>query len=280
MRFLSKLVRIWAWLGIITVLGVLAFLFTYVYYRGRHVLSVAFLTQAPSGAVLGEEGGIYPAIIGSFWFTGTAILLGSIPAIGTALYLVYFCQSEKKVLALRLTIQCMAGVPSIVLGLFAYSFLVKMLGLGRCILSSGVALGIMILPFIEVRAEKAFQEFPVSLVQASQALGVSKTYLILHMVLPACRGEIVQSIVLGGCYAMGATAPLLFTGAVAYASVPDSLFKPAMALPMHLYLLISQGATSIDLAYGTAFVMMAIILVTNLIAILYARRRHRIWKQS
>lgn len=280
MRFLSKLVRIWAWLGIITVLGVLAFLFAYVYHRGSHVLSWTFLTQSPSGAVLGEEGGIYPAIIGSLWFTGTAILLGSIPAIGTALYLVYYCHSEKRALVLRLTIQCMAGVPSIVLGLFAYSFLVKTLGWGRCILSSGVALGIMILPFIEVRAEKAFQEFPASLVQASQALGVSKTYLIIHMVLPACRGELVQGIVLGGCYAMGATAPLLFTGAVAYASVPDSFFKPAMALPMHLYLLIAQGATSIDLAYGTAFVMMAIILFTNLAAVLYARRRHHIWKQS
>ena len=112
-------------------------------------------------------------------------------------------------------IQCISGIPSIVLGLFAYSFLVRDLNLGRCIFSAGVALAVMILPFIEVRAEKAFREVPAELVRSSYSLGCSKLYTIMRIVLPVCRGELVSGIILGGCYAMGATAPMIFTGAVA-----------------------------------------------------------------
>ena len=173
-----------------------------------------------------------------------------------------------------------SGIPSIVLGLFAYSFLVRDLNLGRCIFSAGVALAVMILPFIEVRAEKAFREVPAELVRSSYSLGCSKLYTITRIVLPACRGELVSGIILGGCYAMGATAPMIFTGAVAYAAVPDSIFSPAMALPLHLYLLVAQGSTSMDTAYGTAFVMMAMILLSSLLATAYARRSQNRWKRS
>lgn len=138
----------------------------------------------------------------------------------------------------------------------------------------------MILPFIEVRAEKAFREVPAHMVQSSYALGCSRFYTITRIILPACRGELVSGIILGGCYAMGATAPMIFTGAVAYAAVPNSLLSPAMALPLHLYLLLAQGATSMDTAYGTAFVMMAIILISNMLATIYARRSQKKWKRS
>ena len=145
---------------------------------------------------------------------------------------------------------------------------------------TGVALAVMILPFIEVRAEKAFREVPAELIRSSYSLGCSKRYTITRIVLPACRGELVSGIILGGCYAMGATAPMIFTGAVAYAAVPDSIFSPAMALPLHLYLLVAQGSTSMDTAYGTAFVMMAMILLSSLLATAYARRSQNRWKRS
>ncbi len=138
----------------------------------------------------------------------------------------------------------------------------------------------MILPFIEVRAEKAFREVPEAMVQSARALGCSRSYVITRIVLPGCRGELVSGIILGGCYAMGATAPMIFTGAVAYAAVPDSIFAPAMALPMHLYLLLAQGATSMDMAYGTAFVMMAVILMSNLAATIYGGRSQERWKNT
>ena len=273
MHLRGKLARCWAYFSIGLTLGVILFLFLYVFVQGASTISWEFLTKAPSGAVLGQSGGIFPAIMGSIAFTLTAIVLGAIPAIATALYMVFYCRHKRLEALIRLVVQCISGIPSIVLGLFSYSFLVRDLGWGRCILSSGVALAIMILPFIEVRAEKAFRELPLRVVQSSYALGCSRSYTIFKIVLPVCRGELVSGIILGGCYAMGATAPLIFTGAVAYADVPAGLMQPAMALPLHLYLLVAQGATSMDTAYGTAFVMMALILISNLLATIYAGRR-------
>ena len=153
------------------------------------------------------------------------------------------------------------------------------MGLGRCILATSSALAIMILPFIEVRAEKAFREVPELMVQSAYALGCSRAYTIRRVVFPACRWEMISGMILGGCYAMGATAPVMFTGAVAYASVPQSLLSPAMSLPLHLYLLLSQGATSMPAVYGTAFVMMVIILVGNMTAALYAEHCRKQWSQ-
>lgn len=279
MGWRGHLTRLWAYGSMVLVAGVIVFLFAFVFYEGSSVISWEFLTKAPSGAVLGEEGGIWPAIVGSLCFTATAVVLGGIPAIATALFLVFYCRRRRVSGLIRLVVQCISGIPSIVLGLFAYSFLVRDLQWGRCILSAGVALGIMILPFIEVRAEKAFRELPEQMVRSSYALGCSRAYTIWKIVLPACRGELVSGIILGGCYAMGATAPMIFTGAVAYAGVPHSVMEPAMALPLHLYLLVAQGATSMDTAYGTAFVMMAILLVSNLLATIYARRSQRKWKR-
>ena len=273
--FRALLVKIWACAGIALVLGTVTFLFGYIFWKGGSSVSWEFLTQSPRGAVLGSEGGIWPAIVGSLYFTGVAIVIGAIPAIATALYLVFYCRGRRTARVIRLVIQCISGIPSIVLGLFAYSFLVRDLGLGRCVLSAGTALGIMILPFIEVRAEKAFGEVAPQMLRSAYAPGCSKRYAIARLVLPQCRGELVSGVILGGCYAMGATAPLIFTGAVAYAAVPDSVLKPAMALPMHLYLLVAQGETSMGAAYGTAFVMMALILICNLLASIYAGRSHK-----
>ena len=276
MHFRAKMTQLWAYAGMGMAAAAVLFLFFYVFAQGASAISWEFLTQPPKGAVLGEEGGIFPAIMGSIAFTLTAIVLGTIPAIASALFMVFYCRSQRLEAAIRLVVQCISGIPSIVLGLFSYSFLVRDLGWGRCILSSGVALAIMILPFIEVRAEKAFRELPRSVIQSSYALGCSKAHTIVKIVLPACRGELVSGVILGGCYALGATAPLIFTGAVAYAAAPTSLMKPAMALPLHLYLLVAQGATSMDIAYGTAFVMMALILVSNLLATFYANRSKRV----
>lgn len=280
MKWIGRLTKAWAYLSFLLVAAIILFLFGYVFYQGAGTISIEFLTEAPKGLVLGEEGGIFPAIVGSFAFTATAIVLGGIPALATALYLVFFCKSAKMEKAMHSVIQSISGIPSIVLGLFSYSFLVRDLNFGRCIFSAGVALAVMILPFIEVRAEKAFREIPASMIQSSYALGCSRFYTIWHIILPACRGELISGVILGGCYAMGATAPMIFTGAVAYAAVPDSIFAPAMALPLHLYLLVAQGATSMDTAYGTAFVMMAIILISNAVATVYARRSQSKWKNS
>lgn len=278
MRWIGSLVKLWAWLSMVLVGLIIVFLFGYVFEHGAGNISLEFLTQSPKGMVLGSEGGIWPAIVGSLYFTGTAVVMGSIPAIAVALYQVFYCKSKKMASLIRMVMECISGLPSIVLGLFSYTVLVRDLGLGRCILSASAALAIMILPFIEVRAEKAFREIPDSVVQSAYALGCSRAYTIRKIVLPACRGELVSGMILGGCYAMGATAPIMFTGAVAYAAVPCSLFSPAMSLPLHLYLLLSQGATSMPAVYGTAFVMMVLILVGNMAAAVYAEHCRKQWR--
>lgn len=280
MKARGKLIKLWAYASIAVIISLIVFLFGFIFYHGYRAISWDFLTQAPKGAILGTEGGIWPAIAGSIWFTGTAVVLGGIPAIASAIYIVFYCNNHKVSVLFHSIIQSIAGIPSIMLGLFSYSFFVRTLGLGRCILSGAIALALMILPFIEVRAEKAFLEIPKKTLQSSYALGCSKRYTIRKIVLPCCRGELVSCLILGGCYAMGATAPLIFTGAVAYASAPESILQPAMALPMHLYLLVAQGQPSLPAAYGTAFVMMIILLLSSLVATIYSRRSVNKWKQS
>ena len=125
MHWQARLTKYWAYLSMGLVTAIILFLFGYVFYRGADTISWEFLTQAPSGAVLGEEGGIWPAIVGSICFTATAIVLGSIPAIATALYMVFYCKKRRIKGLIRMVVQCISGIPSIVLGLFAYSFLVR-----------------------------------------------------------------------------------------------------------------------------------------------------------
>ena len=202
--------------------------------------------QAVKVMVIGTEGGILHAIVGSAWYTAIACGFGAVLGIATAVYQVCYCRSSRISSAISLVMQCMAGVPSIVMGLFGYSLLVLALGWGKCILAGGITQGIMILPFIQVRAEKALREVDPLLIRASYSLGVSRAYTIRKLVLGQCLPQLVSGVILGGCHAMGAAAPLIFTGAVIMSKVPKSVMKPAMALPYHLYMLLTQGTSSVN----------------------------------
>ena len=268
------LVKIWAISACIFTLGVIFFLFAYVFWNGAEAITWEFLTSAPKGLVIGTEGGILPAIVGSAWYTAIACGFGAVLGIATAGYQVFYCRSSRVSSAISLVMQCMAGVPSIVMGLFGYSLLVLALGWGKCILAGGITQGIMILPFIQVRAEKALREVDQLLIRSSYSLGMSRAYTIRKLVLGQCLPQLVSGVILGGCHAMGAAAPLIFTGAVIMSKVPKSVMKPAMALPYHLYMLLTQGTSSVN-AYGTAFVMMLVVLVANTAATWFAWRRKK-----
>ena len=274
MGFKTCLVQFWATAACMLTLGTIFFLFAYIFIKGAGAITWEFLTDIPWGLIIGTEGGILPAIVGSLWYTGIACVFATILGISTAIFQVFYCKNERISGAIALVMQCMAGVPSIVMGLFGYSFLVMTLGWGKCILSGGVTQGIMILPFIQVRAEKALREIDRSQVHASYAMGMSRTYTIRRIVLPHAMPQLGSGVILGACYAMGAAAPLIFTGAVIMSKVPKDVMKPAMALPYHLYMLLTQG-TSSENAYGTAFVMMMIVLVTNTLATWFAWRRKK-----
>ena len=274
MKLKIGIVKCWAISSCALTLGTILFLFAYIFINGAGAITWEFLTEAPKGMIIGTEGGILPAIVGSLYYTTIACLFATVLGISTAIYQVYYCKNERISGTIALVMQCMAGVPSIVMGLFGYTLLVLTLGWGKCILAGGITQGVMILPFIQVRAEKALREVDPALVKASYGLGMSRAYTIRRIVLPQALPQLVSGVLLGGCYAMGAAAPLIFTGAVIIAKVPKTLMKPAMALPYHLYMLLTQG-TSSENAYGTAFVMMVIVLLANSIATWFAWRKKK-----
>ena len=277
--FSAVLLFLYSLLSFLLIFSALLFFFLYIFYKGYKVISPSFLLEAPKGMVLGEEGGIFPAITGSLAFSLTALVLSGLPSLFTAIFMVFYAKDDRKKKSLHFFIHLLSGVPSIVLGLFSYSLFVYQLKLERSVLSGAIALAIMIFPFMEIRMEKIFEEVPKSYLQSSESLGCSKGYTIRRLVLPYTLPELLSTMLLAFCFALGATPPILFTGGVAFAKSPTSLLSPAMALPLHLYLLLVQGGSSLSRAYGTALVMLFLLLIGNGIASLLTAYCHRKWRR-
>ena len=277
--FSAVLLFLYSFLSFLLIFSALLFFFFYIFYKGYKVISSSFLLDTPKGMVLGEEGGIFPAITGSLAFSFTALVLSGLPSLFTAIFMVFYAKEGRKKESLHFFIHLLSGVPSIVLGLFSYSLFVYQLKLGRSVLSGAIALAIMIFPFMEIRMEKIFEEVPKSHLHSSESLGCSKGYTLRKLVLPYTLPELLSTMLLAFCFALGATPPILFTGGVAFAKSPTSLLSPAMALPLHLYLLLVQGGSSLSRAYGTALVMLFLLLIGNGIASLLTAYCHRKWKR-
>nr|WP_243277243.1 phosphate ABC transporter permease PstA [Clostridium tepidum] len=248
------------------------FIIAYVFKNGIHTINKDFLLDNPKGMPLGKEGGIFPAIIGSLLLMLISSITASILGIATAVYLTLYNKNKKIDSIIHIIIHSISGIPSIVLGLFGYSFLVFFLNLGVSLLAGAITLSIMIFPYIEVITEKAIGEVNKNLIVSSYSLGIDKTYTFFKIILPQCIEEITSGIMLSGGFAMGATAPIMLTSAVISAPTPDSIMSPVMALSYHLYILISQGI-SIENAYGTAFVLMSILIILNFLSMIIVRRR-------
>ena len=277
--FSAVLLFLYSFLSFLLIFSALLFFFLYIFYKGYKVISPSFLLDTPKGMVLGEEGGIFPAITGSLAFSLTALVLSGLPSLFTAIFMVFYAKEGRKKESLHFFIHLLSGVPSIVLGLFSYSLFVYQLKLGRSVLSGAIALAIMIFPFMEIRMEKIFEEVPKSYLHSSESLGCSKGYTLRKLVLPYTLPELLSTMLLAFCFALGATPPILFTGGVAFAKSPTSLLSPAMALPLHLYLLLVQGGSSLSRAYGTALVMLCLLLIGNGIASLLTAYCHRKWQK-
>lgn len=265
MKARNLFLRCWTIPSTVLSLGLLVFILAFVYLKAQGVITLNFILAKPAGFPVGSAGGIWPAIAGSLLVTLIAGLTAAILAFFTAAYMVFYCRSPRILLILNLIIQCIAGIPSIVLGLFGYTFLVIKLQLGLSLLASGLTLAIMIFPFIQIRLQKLFQETSPQLLAASASLGVSRAYTILYLLLPLYKKQILSGVALASGFAMGAAAPVMLTGCMMNAPVPKSLTSPFMSLPYHLYVLISQGI-SLTNAYGTAFILMALVLGLNLLA--------------
>ena len=245
--------------------------------RGWRAINWTFLTQAPMESM--TKGGILPCIVGTLCLSLGAILVALPIGVASAIYLNEYAKPGRLLRVIRLGINNLAGVPSIVFGLFGLAFFVVWLKFGVSILSGALTLGAMTLPVIIGASEEALRAVPDSYREASLGLGATKWQTIYRAVLPAALPGILTGAILGISRAAGETAPIMFTAAVFYSpSLPSSIFDEIMALPYHIYVLATAG-TEIEatrhLQYGTALVLIVLVLGLNLVAILYRARLRR-----
>jgi len=238
--------------------------------RGWRAISWEFLTQAPRDSM--TAGGILPCIVGTVCLCLVTIFVALPIGVASAIYLNEYATQEKLVRVIRLGINNLAGVPSIVFGLFGLAFFCIVLKMGVSVAAGGLTLGIMTLPVIIGASEEALKSVPNTYREASLAMGATKWQTIRKVVLPVAFPGIITGSILGISRAAGETAPIMYTGAVFFTpDLPTSIFDEVMALPYHIYVLATAG-THIEatrhLQYGTALVLIALVLGMNLFAII------------
>lgn len=271
------LVRLSSFIIVFSLLGMVIFLF----YNGFMAVTWDFLTLPPMDSM--TKGGIMPAIVGTFYLTIGAIAVALPLGMISAIYLTEYARQGRFIRMIRIGVNCLAGVPSVVFGLFGLGFFVVFLKLGSCILAGSLTLGILILPTIIGAAEEALKAVPQTFREASLALGVSKWKTTSRIVLPSALPGILTGSILGVGRAAGETAPIMFTAAAFFtAYLPKSIFDEVMALPYHIYVLATAG-TRIEqtrpLQYGTALVLIALVLGIDLFAVVMRSvlRRKKRW---
>lgn len=247
--------------------------------KGIPAITWQFLTDIPRQGM--RAGGIFPAIVGTVYLVVGAIIFALPIGLLAAVYLSEYARDNLLSRMIRLAIVNLAGVPSVVYGLFGLALFVIYFRLGTSILSGSLTLGIMILPIIITTSREALESVPYSFREVSRSLGASKWQTIRHIVLPNALPGILTGTILGLGRAAGETAPILFTVAAFYLpQLPKSLFDQAMALPYHLYV-ISTQVPNVDekIRYGTALVLLTLVLCMNLVAIIirYRFRKKKSW---
>jgi len=264
---------------IICTLLVISFLIVIFYdilSKGLPAVSATFLFEYPREGM--TEGGILPAIIGTALVTIVTALFSLPFGIACAIYLSEYAQDNWLSRSIRASIRNLAGVPSIIYGLFGVAIFVQGIGFGTSVLASGLTLGLLTLPYIITTTEEALKGVPQSLREGALALGATKWEAIRTVVLPPATPGILTGSILGLSRAAGETAPILFTGVAFYLRyLPGSPLDEFMALPYHLYILSTQHHAIAEvrpLAYGTALVLIVLVFLLNLVAFVI-RYRYR-----
>ncbi len=261
-------------LSVMTVAGFVVIILAYIIYNGYSAISVEFLTEMPSRMM--TQGGIFPAIVGTVILIIGSMAVALPMGIMAAIYLNEYAGETRTTWIIEMAINNLAGTPSVVFGLFGLALFVKYFGFGPSILSASLTLALLILPVIIRSTEEALITVPKEYRESSLALGVSKWQTIRHVVLPAAIPGITTGSVLSIGRVAGETAPILLTGAAYFLPrLPDSIYSQFMALPYHLFVLATAGtniAKTRPIQYGTALVLLIIVLGLNIIAVLI--RRH------
>jgi phosphate transport system permease protein len=247
--------------------------------RGMAAIDWEFLTAMPREGM--KAGGILPAIVGTLLLVAGTALVAIPVGIGGAIYLAEYSRDTVFTRAIRLAIVNLAGIPSIVYGLFGLGLFVLFLGLGTSILAGSLTLSIMTLPVVISTAEEALRAVPTEYRTVSASLGGTRWQGIRHIVLPQALPGIITGVILGLLRAAGETAPILFTVAAFYLPrLPRSAFDQTMALPYHLYVISTQvPGMPLEIQYGTALVLLVLVLSMNAVATMIRSffRRQREW---
>ena len=261
----------------IAIVGILISILGFIVFNGIKVINWEFLSSAPKEGM--TEGGIFPAIIGTIYLIIGSLVFAVPLGVTSAIYTVEYAGNGKIVRFIRMMTNCLASIPSIVFGLFGMALFVNKLGFGDSILAGSLTLGLLSLPVIIRTSEEALKAVPESYRSGSYALGASKLQTITKLILPSALPNILTGIILSIGRVSGETAPILFTVAAYFLpNLPQSILDQAMALPYHLYVLATSGTdieASRPMAYGTALVLIAIVLFFNLAATFIRQRLNK-----
>ena len=261
--------------AIVSVLPIIAIII-YIVYKGAPAISWEFITGFPSDGM--RSGGIWPAIVGTFFLTLLCALIVAPLGIVAAVYLAEYAPDNRWTQSIRIAIINLAGIPSVVYGLFGLGLFVIFLNFGISILAGSLTLAIMTLPVIITTTEEALRAVPQAFRVVSISVGATQWQTVRRIVLPQALPGIITGVILGLERAAGETAPILFTAAVFYLpQMPSSALDPTMALPYHLYVISTQvPGMSSEIQYGTALVLLIFVLGMNLIAtVIRSRARAR-----
>lgn len=250
------------------VAALLFFILGFIIVKGIRVINWEFLSQAPSDGM--TKGGIWPAIFGTCCLMAGSALFAFPTGVMSGIYMNEYAKDGKLVRFIRMMTNNLSGIPSIVFGLFGMAFFVNWLDFGDSILAGSLTLGLLALPIVIRTTEEAFKDLPDSFREGSLALGATKAQTIWNVLLPMAMPRIITGLILSLGRVSGETAPILFTCAAYFLpKLPDSIFDQCMALPYHLYVVATSGTdieAQMPIAYGTAFMLILIVLLMNLAA--------------
>ena len=240
----------------------------FIVYRGIGAISWESLTSEPTEGM--TSGGIFPAIVGTFYLVIGSMLVAFPIGVMSGIYMNEYAKNNGLVKFIRIMTNNLGGIPSIVFGLFGMALFVNKLHFGDSILAGSLTLGLLVMPLIIRVTEEALKAIPDSYRQGSLALGATKLQTIMKVVLPAAFPNIMTGLILSIGRVSGETAPILFTAAAYFLpKLPTSIYDQVMALPYHLYVIATSGTdleATRPMAYGTALVLIVIVLVMNLTA--------------
>ncbi len=273
-RAAEKIAQLALGLCAVVALGSALALIGYIFYRGAGYVNWEFLTQPPRKAM--TEGGIYPVIVGSVYLVVYTALFAVPLGVMAGIFLAEYAPRTRFTRMIRLSIANMAGVPSIVYGLFGFALFVIQIGLGRSILAGSLTLACLTLPVIITATEEALRQIPKDLRHASLALGATRLRTISRIVLPAAAPGIITGSILGLSRAAGETAPILFTAVAFFAPVATSVSDETMALPYHIFIMATQSTKDApNMVWGSALVLVATVSLLNVFVAFWRSRQRR-----